>query len=190
MTPRQPRGHVALATSIAGLVVAVGVVAASVAGFGGFVKPLFAVLTLSAVFAELSAAHHGQRQTISAAFTAGVLAVGFLGAAPAFAIGALSFGAVWVVERYRWRALLINIAGSSTPTCLVAIAFAAIGPEPKSVAFPLLLAAAAAVTMALNFLIAPPLFGLLDGDSMWHSLRQMRAFVVPVAINIAVVAAF
>jgi putative nucleotidyltransferase with HDIG domain len=94
------------------------------------------------------------------------------------------------VERYRWRALLINIAGSSTPTCLVAIAFAAIGPEPKSVAFPLLLAAAAAVTMALNFLIAPPLFGLLDGDSMWHSLRQMRAFVVPVAINIAVVAAF
>jgi len=181
---------VALATSIAGLVVAVGVVAASVAGFGGFVKPLFAVLTVSAVFAELSAAHHGQRQTISAAFTAGMLAVGFLGAAPAFAIGALSFGAVWVVERYRWRALLINIAGSSTPTCLVAIAFAAIGPEPKSVAFPLLLAAAAAVTMALNFLIAPPLFGLLDGDSMWHSLRQMRAFVVPVAINIAVVAAF
>ena len=37
------------------------------------------------------------------------------GPAPAFLIPAISYVATWLVERYRWRALLINIAGSSTP---------------------------------------------------------------------------
>ena len=68
-------------------------------------------------------------------------------------------------ERYRWRALVINIAGSSTPTCLVAIGFQAIDPGNRSVAFVALLALAAALTMGLNFVIAQPLLALLDGSS-------------------------
>ena len=60
-----------------------------------------------------------------------MLAVGFLGPAPAFVIPAVSYVAVWVVERYRWRALLINIAGSSTPALLVAVAFQAIDPPQR-----------------------------------------------------------
>ena len=52
---------------------------------------------------------------------------------------------------------MINIAGSSTPTCLVAIGFQAIDPGNRSVAFVALLALAAALTMGLNFVIAQPL---------------------------------
>jgi putative nucleotidyltransferase with HDIG domain len=84
--------------------------------------------------------------------------------------------------------LLINVAGSSTPTLLVAVVFQAIDPERSGVTFILLIAAAAAVTMALNFLIAPLLFALLDGTSLTDNLRSMKGLVAPVGLNIAVVA--
>jgi putative nucleotidyltransferase with HDIG domain len=145
-------------------------------------------LAISAVVAELLAARYSAQLTVSAAFVGAMLAVAFLGPAPAFAIPAISYFATWVVERYRWRALLINIAGSSTPALLVAAAFQAIDPEQSGLAFVLLIAAAAAVTMALNFLIAPALFALLDGTSLSANVRSMKGLVAPVGINIAVVA--
>jgi putative nucleotidyltransferase with HDIG domain len=143
---------------------------------------------MSAVVAELVAARYSSQLTVSAAFVGGMVAVAFLGPAPAFVIPAVSYAATWVVERYRWRALLINIAGSSTPTLLVAVVFQAIDPERSGVTFILLIAAAAAVTMALNFLIAPLLFALLDGTSLTDNLRSMKGLVAPVGLNIAVVA--
>jgi putative nucleotidyltransferase with HDIG domain len=143
---------------------------------------------MSAVIAELVAARYSSQLTVSAAFVGGMVAVAFLGPAPAFVIPAVSYAATWVVERYRWRALLINVAGSSTPTLLVAVVFQAIDPERSGVTFILLIAAAAAVTMALNFLIAPLLFALLDGTSLTDNLRSMKGLVAPVGLNIAVVA--
>jgi putative nucleotidyltransferase with HDIG domain len=143
---------------------------------------------MSAVIAELLAARYSSQLTVSAAFVGGMVALAFLGPAPAFVIPAVSYAATWVVERYRWRALLINIAGSSTPTLLVAVVFQSIDPPRSGVTFVLLIAAAAAATMALNFLIAPLLFALLDGTSLTDNLRSMKGLVVPVGINIAVVA--
>ena len=128
---------------------------------------------MSAVIAELLAARYSSQLTVSAAFVAAMLALA---------------AATWVVERYRWRALLINIAGSSTPVLLVAIAFEAIDPPRSGVEFALLIGAAALVTMALNFLIAPLLFALLDGTSLTGNLRSMKGLIAPVGINIAVVA--
>jgi putative nucleotidyltransferase with HDIG domain len=143
---------------------------------------------MSAVVAELVAARYSSQLTVSAAFVAAMLALAFLGPAPAFVIPAVSYAATWVVERYRWRALLINIAGSSTPALLVAAVFQTIDPEQSGVTFILLIAAASAVTMALNFLIAPLLFALLDGTSLTDNLRSMKGLVAPVGLNIAVVA--
>jgi putative nucleotidyltransferase with HDIG domain len=125
---------------------------------------------------------------VSAAFVAAMLAVGFLGPAPAFLIPAVSYAATWLVERYRWQALLINVAGSSTPALLAALAFEAIDPHRSGLGFVLLLAAAAAVTMALNFVISPLLFAVLDGTSRGGNLRSMQGLVAPVGINIAIVA--
>src|SRR6478736_1630400 len=138
---RRPRP--ALATLIASGVVCVGVVAVTLSPATTVVKPLAAVLTFSAVIAELLAAQYSAQLKVSAAFVAAMIAVGFLGPLAAFLIPTISFVATWLVERYRWRALIINIASSSTPVALTAVAFQAIDPDRAGAGFALLLAAAA-----------------------------------------------
>jgi putative nucleotidyltransferase with HDIG domain len=182
------RAQPALATLVASGIVCVGVVGVTLSPVAPVVKPLAGVLTVAAVIAELLAARYSAQLTVSAAFVAAMLAVGFLGPAPAFLIPAVSYAATWLVERYRWQALLINVAGSSTPALLAALAFEAIDPHRSGLGFVLLLAAAAAVTMALNFVISPLLFAVLDGTSRGGNLRSMQGLVAPVGINIAIVA--
>jgi putative nucleotidyltransferase with HDIG domain len=188
MADRRDRARPTLATALAAALVAAGVAGFAVSDLSDLVTPLALLLTGCAVIAELLAARYTAHLTVSAAFAAGMLSVGFLGPAPAFAIPALSYLAAWVVERYRWRALLINIAGSSTPTLAVAYVFAALDPERSGAAFVALLMAATAVTMALNILIVPPLMAILDGDSVARSLLSMRGILPAVAINSALVA--
>src|ERR687883_124047 len=127
--PRRPRPG--LAAALAAALVAAGFVGLAFSELGALPTALAVILATCAVAAELVAARYSASLTVSAAFAADMLAVGFLGPAPAFVIPALSYLAVWVVERYRPRALLINIAGSSTPALVVAYAFAAIDP-PRS----------------------------------------------------------
>ena len=176
------------AAAIAGLLVAVGLVGLALSDLSQLFMPLAALLATCAVAAELVAARYSTSLTVSAAFAADMLAVGFLGPAPAFVIPALSYGAVWVVERYRWRALLINVAGSSTPAMLVAYGFAAIGPSSHSPEFVALLVVATAATMALNAAIVPPLMAILDGRSITESLRGLTGLLPAIAINCGFVA--
>jgi putative nucleotidyltransferase with HDIG domain len=164
------------------------VVVASVSRLGALVKPETAVLVACALTAELLIVEYSDRIKVSAGFVAGLLAVGFLGAAPAFAIPAITLLAAWAINPYRWRALAINVAGSAVPTCLVAAGFAALDPPRHGLGFTVLLAAAAALTMILNVGLVPPLFALLDGNSAIGALRTMRHIVPAIAINIAVVA--
>jgi len=184
--PRRPRP--ALAAALATALVVVGLVGLVFSDLSDLFTPLAAILATCAVAAELVAARYSASLTVSAAFAADMLAVGFLGPAPAFVIPALSYLAVWVVERYRWRALLINVAGSSTPALVVAYVFAAIDPQRSGLDFVLLLIVATAATMALNYLIVPPLMAVLDGTSVAGSLRSMRGVVPALALNCALVA--
>ena len=103
---------------------------------------------------------------MSAAFAADMLAVGFLGPAPAFVIPALSYVARLDRRALPLAALLINLAGSSTPALLVAYGFAAIDPPRHGTEFVALLVVATAVTMALNAASSPPLMAILDGRSI------------------------
>jgi len=183
--PRRPRPG--LATAIAGVAVAVGLIGLALSDLGALFTALTALLTFCAVAAELLAARYSS-MTISAAFAADMLAIGFLGPAPAFVIPALSYAAVWIVERYRWRALLINLAGSSTPALLVAYAFAAIDPPRSGPEFVALLVLATAATMALNFAVVAPLMAILDGRSVRLALRGLTGLLPAVAINCALVA--
>src|SRR5215211_3769768 len=128
MTEVQPRAQPGPATAIAAAVVCVGVVGLTISPLDPLVKPLAGVLAVCALVAELVAARYAATLTLSAAFLAGMLAVGFLGPAAAFLIPAISYAGVWVVDRYRWQALLINLAGSATPTLLAAVAFQAVDP--------------------------------------------------------------
>jgi len=188
MMDARARAQPRRATALAALLVGVGVVGLALSELGDLFTALTAILVSCAVAAELIAARYSAHLTVSAAFVAGMLSVGFLGPAPAFAIAAISYLAAWVVERYRWRALLINIAGSSTPTLLVAYGFAAIDPPTDGLAFVALLMVATAATMALNILIVPSLMAILDGHSLGQSLRAMGGIVPAIAINCALVA--
>jgi putative nucleotidyltransferase with HDIG domain len=176
-----------LATAVAAVLVAVGLIGFALSDLGDLFTPLAAVLATCAVAAELVAARYSS-MTISAAFAADMLAIGFLGPAPAFLIPALSYLGVWVVERYRWRALLINIAGSSTPALLVAYVFAAIDPPRSGPEFVALLIVATAATMALNFAVVAPLMAILDGRPVMRSLRGLTGLLPAVGINCALVA--
>ena len=81
---------------IASGVVCVGVVAVTLSPAATVVKPLAAVLTLSAVIAELLAAQYSAQLKVSAAFVAAMLAVAFLGPLAAFPIPTISFVATWL----------------------------------------------------------------------------------------------
>src|SRR6185295_590466 len=175
------------ATAIAGLLVAVGLVGFVLSDLGDLFTALTGILAVCAIGAELVAARYSASLTVSAAFVAGMLSVGFLGPAPAFAIPALSYVLVWVVDRYRPQALLINVAGSSTPTLLVAYVFQALDPPRSGVEFVALLMLATAVTMAINILIVPALMAILDGNSIVQGWRSMGGIFPAVAINVGLV---
>jgi putative nucleotidyltransferase with HDIG domain len=177
-----------LATAIAGVLVGVGLVGLAFADVGDLTSALAIILAGCAILAELIGARYTAQLRITASFAATMLAVGFLGPAPAFLIPALAYAAVWLVERYRLRALLINIAGSATPAVLVAIAIDALDPERRGLAFVGLLMLATAVTMTLNALIVPPLSALLNGQSVRGNLRAIVGILPAIGINTALVA--
>jgi putative nucleotidyltransferase with HDIG domain len=183
--PRRP--HPAAAAATAGVLVGGGLIGLGLSDLGDLVTTLTALLASFAVAAELLAARYSS-MTISAAFAADMLAIGFLGPAPAFVIPALSYLAVWIVERYRWRALLVNLAGSSTPALLIAYAFAAIDPPRSGPQFVVLLILATAALMALNFAVVAPLMAILDGRSVTRALRGLTGLLPAVGINCALVA--
>jgi putative nucleotidyltransferase with HDIG domain len=146
---------------------------------------LTAVLLASAIVAELIAARYSTRIFVSGAFLCGAIALAFVGPAGAFVVPALAFIASWLSDRYRWRALLINIGASATPTMAAAYVFEAIGPQERSVGFFAVLACAAAVVFAVNVLIVVSLMAVLDGDSIRSGLRGFLGIGPSAAINIA-----
>src|SRR3954447_26333076 len=184
--PRRPQPS--RATALAGLLVAAGLAGLALSDLGDLVTPLAAILAAIALAAELGAARYSASLAVSAAFAADMLAIGFLGPAPPFVIPALPYMGVWVVERYRWRALLINIAGAATPALVVAYAFQALDPPGSGPELVGLLVLATAATMALNAAIVPPLMAILDGRSIAQSLRSVTGLLPAVAINCGLVA--
>src|SRR5262249_15460372 len=150
MTEAQPRGRPVLAMTLAVAVVCVGVFGLTMSSWSPLVKPLAVVLAVCALVAELIAARHAPTLTLSAAFLAAMLAVAFLGPTAAFWVPTISYVGVWIVDRYRWQALLINVAGSATPVMLAAFLFDAIDPPNNSFEFIAVLALVATATMAVN----------------------------------------
>jgi putative nucleotidyltransferase with HDIG domain len=188
MTEAPPRARPGLATATAAVVLCVGVVGLTIAPLAPLVKPLAGVLVVCALVAELIAARYAATLTLSAAFVAGMLAVGFLGPAAAFLIPAISYTGVWLVDRYRWRALLINLAGSATPTLLAAVAFEAVDLQPDSFEFIAALALTAAATMAFNLVFSSSMFAVLDGQPVLRTIRGAVPLIPAVLLNVAFVA--
>src|SRR5215210_5298015 len=186
MPEPQPRPQ--LATAIAAVVIAAGLVGLMLSDVGDVASPLALILAGCAVVAELIGARYTAQLRVTASFAATMLAAGFLGPAPAFVLPTLAYTTVWLIERYRWRALAISIAGSATPALAVAAAIDAIDPERRGLAFVGLLMVATAVTMTLNALIVPALVAVLDGQSVRRNLRTVIGIVPAIALNAGLVA--
>jgi putative nucleotidyltransferase with HDIG domain len=186
MAEPQPRPQ--LATAIAVVVIAAGAVGLAVSDLGDLGSPLALILAGCTIVAELIGARYTAQLRITASFAATMLAAGFVGLAPAFVLPTLAYTAVWVIDRYRWRALLISIAGSATPALLAAAAIDALDPERRGLVFVGLLMVATVATMALNALIVPALVAVLDGQSVRRNLRAVLGIAPAIAINTALVA--
>jgi putative nucleotidyltransferase with HDIG domain len=180
------RGTGALA--FAGVLLCVGVVGVTLAPTASLVKPLTAVLLAGALASELFAVNVSRTLRISGAFVAAMLAVGFLGPAAAFAIPALTYLIVWVIERYRPQALLLNIACSAPFGLLAAVAFDHLTSQRSGAGFVAILAGLSALTIVTNLAVVSTLFALLDGQSVTAALRSMGDMSVAVAINVAMTA--
>ncbi|MEA2257165.1 MAG: hypothetical protein QOG35_3210 [Solirubrobacteraceae bacterium] len=171
--------------AVAGAACLVGVGALSLSPLHPVVKPLMAVLTLFSVAAELTATRYSDRLAVSGAFVGATLAMGFLGGSAAFVLLVLTVAVSWAIERYRWQAVLINVAGSAPVALLGGELMSSVGLNRSSLGFVLVLAAVSAGFMTLNLLITPTMFALLDGGSVRATLREAIATFPAVLLNIA-----
>jgi putative nucleotidyltransferase with HDIG domain len=155
----------------------------------GVGEPLFYVLLTAAVVARLLTTTLEENLGVSASFLCGMLAVGFLDPLSAFLIPLLSEGVGWLAERYRPQALIINWAGSATPTAFAAVGFQALSLDEHGAAFPIVLGLFGAAVLIVNGLIVAPLMALLDGRPVRATIGVPRDFYPALGINIGMTAA-
>ena len=144
-----------LATGVAGLLLSLGAVGFVFADPTELFSTLTLVLVVTATVAELISARYASRYVVSGAFLCGVLALAFVGPAAGFAVPVIAISLAWVFERYRWRALLITLAGAGL------------------------------VVFACSVFVVVPLMAVLDGQPILSSLRGFVGIAPTVAINIA-----
>jgi putative nucleotidyltransferase with HDIG domain len=195
MTDQSASPRPVAATVIAVLIAVAGLVGFGLSDLGQLFEPVTIALVACAIVSEFISARYTTDLVVSAAFVAGMLAVGFVGPGPAFAVPALVYITTGIVNRQRrnpgerLRVLADNLAGSATPTLLAALVFQAIDPEPGTAGFIALLVAVALATMVANALIVVPLTAMDLGHSIRQDLRAITGIAPAVAINIALLAA-
>jgi putative nucleotidyltransferase with HDIG domain len=145
--------------------------------------PLTLALFAAVVVAGFSITRWNATLAVSGAFVAQMLAIGFLGPAAACAIETTAEIPVWVVERYRRTVLAINLFGVAAPNLIAASLFAWLAPA-DGVGFYLLLAAAGALYLTINFTIVSVLMATLDGHRPLIRLRPFLDMAPSTAINI------
>jgi putative nucleotidyltransferase with HDIG domain len=177
------------ATGVASLVLVVAAIGFIFTDLATLVDPLAILLMIGATAAEFVSARYAGALRVSAVFLCWLLAAAFVGPAAAFAVPAVAHVVVWVVDRYRWRAFLINLAGGAGVAFLVAVAFDALAPKDYDSAFFVLLAAAGAIAFLGNVFTVVPLMAVLDGNSVRRSLHAFVGIWPTVALNIGLAVA-
>jgi putative nucleotidyltransferase with HDIG domain len=179
----QAAGAIALSACAAG-----AVWFALTAGDGSLGTDLFWVLLGAAVLAALLTTRLEGVLVISATFAMSMLAVAFLGPAPAFAIIVVAELVEWLVVRYRTLNLPINIAVAGIPNLLAASLF----PEsvaPESTAFPFVLSGFALGCLALNFFSLSAIAALRDGLPFRKVARLPREILPALGLNVVLTVA-
>jgi putative nucleotidyltransferase with HDIG domain len=182
------RGHVAPAHAIALVPLLAGGIVSLLFAKHGVREPLFYVLLTAAVLARLLTTTLEQNLGLSASYLCGMLAIGFLDPLTAFLIPFIAEGVGWIAERYRPQALVINWAGSASPTAFAALAFEALSLDQRGAAFPIVLGLVGAAVLLVNFVTVAPLMALLDQRPVLATLGVPRDFYPTLGVNIVMTA--
>ena len=173
------------AVSLAAAVAAVCVVTLFLADHSALADPLTPVLTVIWILSATTAAMQTSNAQFSPTFICAVLAIGLLGPAATFVIIVVAELVVWAIERYRWRALVINLAGIPGPYLMAAVAFDLAGPTEGTLGFFILLAVAGLAGIAMNIALVGTLIDILDGRRTNAVLRELKELAPTLAISIA-----
>jgi signal transduction histidine kinase len=156
----------------------------------GLLEPLTWVLAVGALLANIASTRWQGPMLMSGAFVPLMLAVAFLGPAPALAIAVLAELGFWIVDRWRarepWRNVFGtgNVAGVGLPVLVVGTGFYEFAPE-QGIEFYAALALASVAFLALNFCIVALLSALLHGHSVRGRFEGISEFLPVLGINIA-----
>ncbi len=177
MSPNTRRSQTAAAVAAA-LLVAALIWFAALVDLTKVGDPLTLFLIALAIAAEVLSVRFERRLNISGTDTCYLVALALIGTGSAIVVAGAALLASYVVERYRTRALLINLAGVFVPILIAGTVFEAISAPHASGddAFLPGIAIASILALGLNLAIVLPLMALLDGvrvRSLAPALRTM-----------------
>jgi putative nucleotidyltransferase with HDIG domain len=151
-----------------------------------FDRPLYAVCLVLAVIGSVLNARWQGSTVITANFAASMLAVAFLGIAPAFTVAVVGELGGWVLERYRVKALVVNLAATAVPNVVGAAIFGAlIARGDVDARFLLVLALVSVGAFAANAVTVIALMSTMDGLPIAPALRAARTYGPAIAFNVA-----
>jgi putative nucleotidyltransferase with HDIG domain len=157
--------------------------------FGGaqasFSSSLVIGLGLAALVANIAAAEWDERFSVGGSFTASMLAVGFVGPGPAFAVAAFAEIGAWLYQRYRPAALPINVFASGGANLVAGHLFLWIGlTDPTRSGFFVALAGVAALALLLNALTVTTLISTLYDGPFVPQVRSFRGLAPAMGIGV------
>ena len=144
--------------------------------------PLTLLLAACTLFASVAWVDLDERLLIDASFVPSVLAMGFLGPAPAFAIVVVGELGSWCVRRYRTIGIPINLLALGAPALLGAAAIQELRLDGVLVF--VALAVVGFLTLALNDLILTSLVSVLDNAGIADRLRAHLSLLPAISINL------
>jgi len=165
------------------LLCAVGIAVALRAGSGDWDPALFAILLGFSVFSDLTAIETSSRLKISGSFLALVLAMVFLGGAPAAVIGMVSILVGWARWRDEPHDLLNNLATYATFPLIGGWAFnetiASYGIDSSQPAFYTLVFSVFLLALAVNFTMIGAYTCYLERSSFIEKVRTALFPLLP-----------
>ncbi|MGK2938886.1 MAG: HD-GYP domain-containing protein [Solirubrobacteraceae bacterium] len=149
------------------------------------VDPLTAVLIGLAALALWADTRYEHRLHVTGSFIVQMLGAAALGPAAGAIVVAGSEVIVWPVQRFRYEALLANIAASALPSAIAGLLFDAFLGGTSGAAFALTVTAVSVLHLTLSFLISSPSGALIYGTPMREAFRFPTAMLPTLLLTIA-----
>ena len=122
-----------------------------------------------------------ERLLIDASFVPSMLAIGFLGPAPAFAMVIVGEAVVWLLRPFRLIAVPVNVLSLGAPALAAGMIVDAL--DPSGLGFFLVLGSLGLAALLVNDLLLTSLIGVLDDAPIASRLQEHRKLFPAIGIN-------